>query len=103
MVVPQMIVCELVHPATPPYCRYFGTIVASGLFRPSRFNSPKFSSPGLSQTSGASSVEISRMPVPPYRFLLSVPESQYDAPLDVTPNAPITVLIRLATRPLAAI
>src|SRR5438093_11330575 len=87
----------------PPYCRYFGTIVASGLLRPSRFSSPKFRRLGFSQTSGASSVEMSLMPVPEYRLLLSVPESQYDAPLDVTPSAPTTVLSRLAVSPLAAI
>src|SRR5258707_14228742 len=43
------------------------------------------------------------MPVPAYRLRCSVPLSKNDAPLDVTPSAPITVLRRFARRPLDAI
>src|SRR5262245_41595157 len=85
-----------------PYCSHFGWTEASGFSNPRRFRSPARSSDGFSQTSGASTTESSRMPTPPYNRLLSVPLSQNDAPLEVTPRPPTTVFSRDATRPLAA-
>src|SRR3954462_8154774 len=85
-----------------PYCRVFGATDLSGLSRPSRFRSPYFNSDGLNQTSGASSADNSRMPMPSYNRLLSVPASQNDTPLDVTPSPPTTVFNNELTSPLDA-
>src|SRR4051812_7498878 len=85
-----------------PYCSVFGATDLSGLSRPSRFRSPYFSSDGFSQTSGASSTDNSRMPMPPYNRLPSVPPSQNDTPLVVTPRPPTTVFNSELTSPLDA-
>src|SRR5213080_137951 len=98
-----MIVLALVHPATSPYSRRFGTTDARGFVSPRRFKSPNFNSDGVSHTSGASSTDSRRMPVPPYNRVLSVPASQNDAPLDGDTTPPMTVLSRVATRPLDAV
>src|SRR3954451_15731211 len=102
MVSPQRIALLLVQLPICPYCRVFGATDASGLRRPSRFKSPYFSSDGLNQTSGASSADNRRMPMPPYNRLLSVPASQNDTPLDVTPSPPTTGFNNQLTSPLDA-